>query len=253
VKSNGLVIANADDPKILKIAKPILKKLSIVWCSIKKPTMYHAANIKLNSWNSEFTFNEPDNSFNINLGIPGIHNISNAVHAITAARIAGIKIEIIQDVCKKFHGVNRRFQVIGKYKKAIVIDDYAHHPNEIQATMQAAYNLNFKVYTIFQPHRFSRTEKLMPEFVEMLSKIDNLILTNIYKASESGTDKIIKDLYQKISEINKSCKYVDDINHIENTLKKLPLTDKCCLLVLGAGNISQVIKDIISKKNGSKI
>lgn len=121
------------------------------------------------------------------LRIPGEHNVLNAVAAIAAAVQAGIDGSAACEAAGRFYGVNRRFQYKGSIGGVKVIDDYAHHPDEIEATLKAAQKLpHRKLWVVFQPHTYSRTEAFLPEFAEKLSLADAVVLAEIYPAREKN-------------------------------------------------------------------
>ncbi len=125
------------------------------------------------------------------LFVPGRHNILNALACISLGVQLGISYEVMFKTLKNFTGVKRRFQIKGRVDDVTVVDDYAHHPTEIQATIAAARLFGPKrLITVFQPHRYSRTKFLLNEFVEQLSVCDELILTDVYAASEKASEGV---------------------------------------------------------------
>jgi len=119
------------------------------------------------------------------LNIPGLHNIENAVTAVALSQHLQLDLEVVKQALASFKGVKRRWQLLGKSRGVTVIDDYAHHPTEIKATMRTALNGSFKrVICVFQPHRFSRTKLLAEEYKDSFNGVDLLVLTDIYGAGE---------------------------------------------------------------------
>lgn len=124
----------------------------------------------------------------ISLSVSGVHNVSNALAAIAAAELLGIPLSTVREGLQEFHGTDRRFEYKGEVNGITVIDDYAHHPTEIRASLTAARNYPHReAWCIFQPHTYSRTKALFPDFVEALSGTDHIILADIYAARETDT------------------------------------------------------------------
>jgi UDP-N-acetylmuramate--alanine ligase len=119
------------------------------------------------------------------LHVPGAHNVLNATAAVAIALELDVPLETIREGLAQFAGVDRRFQIKGTERGSTVIDDYGHHPSEIQATLAAARACNYKrVHVLFQPHRFTRTQALMDEFAQAFHQADSVYLLDIYAASE---------------------------------------------------------------------
>ena len=119
------------------------------------------------------------------LSVPGIHNVSNALSAITLGRKLGLSLESIQKGLLHFGGTDRRFQYKGKVGGVTVIDDYAHHPTEIKATLKAAKHYpHNELWCVFQPHTYTRTKAFLDEFAQALSAADEVILADIYAARD---------------------------------------------------------------------
>jgi len=249
IKPNGSLVYNADDENVKKTITEYATCENLISCSVVSPADYSASNIKLNKHSSEFIVRESktESEFKITLNVPGEHNVLNAVQAIAAARIAGASIPAVQKGCELFKGVDRRFQFLGKFRGADIIDDYAHHPREIEATLQTAKMLGKKIITIFQPHRFTRTEKLFDEFTDVLGKSGELILTDIYSAGENPGEVTSETLYNSVRETNDKAIYVKDLNNIPEKLEQIVSPDSI-ILFLGAGTISNLAHRIVETK-----
>ncbi len=242
----GISIVCLDDKNLSKIIKKINTRNIItyslrnnkadvyIYDIIKKPT---ATKFKL-KLNNKKIFKSKEYNFQINT--VGNHNVLNGTASIIASRIIGINNSTINKALKNYIGVNRRFTLLGKIKNTLIYDDYAHHPTEINATLEAAKNLNTNVVVVFQPHRFSRTKFLMNEFVKVLSKINNLILLDTYSAGEKKIKGATsKDIYFKIIKNNKKAVYLKNLNKLEEELAKY-LTNKNAIIFMGAGSISNI-------------
>jgi UDP-N-acetylmuramate--alanine ligase len=188
-----------------------------------------------------------DNSnFQFSVPLHGEHNVLNVVASIIMSIEEGIKINEISEALLTCKTVERRFEVISNniFNKGItLIDDYGHHPKEISVTLETVDKIwkNNKKIVIFQPHRYTRTKALFEEFVEILSKIDDLILLDVYPASE----KILKgyesnDLYKAANKRNNIIK-AEGVEDALEKLKKL-VSDHSLILTQGAGNTSTLAK-----------
>ncbi|MBQ9644031.1 MAG: UDP-N-acetylmuramate--L-alanine ligase [Lachnospiraceae bacterium] len=183
----------------------------------------------------------------ISLGVPGEHNIYNAVAAVAAADLLGISRRDAAAGLAHFGGAGRRFQSMGTLNGAAVIDDYAHHPTEIAATLRAASKLpHDRIICVFQSHTFSRTKALMHEFAEALTLADLPILADIYPARETDNLGISAEtLRDEIRALGHECLYFPSFEEIENFLRS-----NCqkgdLLITMGAGNIDTVAKDLVS-------
>jgi UDP-N-acetylmuramate--alanine ligase len=136
----------------------------------------------------------------IQLTVPGKHNLSNASAAYQVARYVGIPDQIIRKGLLAFQGASRRFEIIGTKNSVQYVDDYAHHPQEIQATLQAAKEFHQRVIAVFQPHTYSRTQSLLPEFATAFTNADVVVITGIYpSAREPVMDMKAKDVVAVIT------------------------------------------------------
>ena len=185
----------------------------------------------------------------INLSVPGEHNILNAGAAFACCYELGVPTDIIIDTLNKYHGTQRRFDIIGKTEKGVLlVDDYAHHPTEIKATLSAAQNIPHKrLWCLFQPHTYTRTLALFDEFAEAFEKADILILVEIYAAREKNIHNISsKALADKIKETHpdKTIEYIPDFNALAEKVKNEAL-DGDLVITMGAGDIYKVGKLII--------
>ena len=178
---------------------------------------------------------------NYELGISGIHNVHNATGALSAVKVVGLHSEEIQEGLKTYKGVKRRFDYIVNKEDVVYIDDYAHHPSEIEALIASVRQIypGKKVTGIFQPHLFSRTNDFMDGFAEELGKLDELILLDIYPARELPMEGVTSNvLLGKIESPNKVLINMDDVVG-ELTKRELEV-----VLTIGAGDIDLLISPI---------
>ena len=182
------------------------------------------------------------------LNVPGIHNISNALSAIAFATMEGIDTSVIKEALEAFRGTDRRFDYKGSIGGVTIIDDYAHHPTEIRATLTAAQNYPHNhLWCVFQPHTYTRTKAFLKEFAEALSLAENIILADIYAARERDTLGISsKTLQAEIEKLGKKCYYFPSFDEIENFL-----LEKCIngdlLITMGAGDVVKIGENLIGK------
>lgn len=175
---------------------------------------------------------------NFSLLIAGQHNVYNALFVIAVAQLYGIKKESVLSALASFKGVKRRFCLLREYRGAKIICDYAHHPTQIRATLSAARQITKgRIFVYFQPHTYSRTEKLFDEFVDVLMDTDDLTIIREYPARETADmGKSAYQLYQKLLERGKACKYAE-LGATAAELIKPKIFKGDTVLLLGAGDI----------------
>jgi len=184
----------------------------------------------------------------ISLSVSGDHNVSNALASIAAADLLCVSLADSKTGLKEFHGTDRRFEYKGEVNGITIIDDYAHHPTEIKASLTAAHNYpHKKIWCIFQPHTYSRTKALLKDFAKALSLADQVILTDIFAARETDTLGISSlDLLEELKNLGVSCYYFSSFDEIENFL-----LEKCMngdmLITMGAGDILQVGEHLLGQ------
>ena len=177
----------------------------------------------------------------ISLSVNGDHNVSNALSAIAVADLLGVPFTKIKEGLKSFHGTDRRFEYKGEVNGVTVIDDYAHHPTEINATLTAAKEYPHKeIWCIFQPHTYTRTKALFPEFVDALTHADHVILADIYAARETDTLGMSSEMIaEELKKKGCDAYYFPSFEEIENFC-----LDKCqkgdVLITMGAGDVVNI-------------
>jgi UDP-N-acetylmuramate--alanine ligase len=214
---------------------------------------FSARNIEYNKFESTFDFYH-NNEFltQFELSVPGEYNLYNALGAAAAACRLDIEIEAVKSALKEFSGVGRRFELKGRIKDSQVdlVDDYAHHPTEIKELLKTVKAMNYrKVRVVFQPHRYSRTQKFMDQFSTSFIDADQVYLTDIFSASEKNDFQIsLTDFAAKIAKnSNVECQYLADFNKISARLiAEAEAGD--IILAVGAGDITE-LSDLILEKN----
>ncbi len=182
------------------------------------------------------------------LKVHGKHNVSNALAAIALADVLGIPADVTARGLLAFNGTDRRFEYKGQRNGVNIIDDYAHHPTEIRATLTAAGEYpHKKLWCVFQPHTYTRTKAFLDEFAEVLCLADEIILADIYAAREKDTLGISSQtLQQKIEALGHSCHYFSDFEAIENFLIENCTKDDL-LITMGAGDIVKIAENLLQK------
>ncbi len=182
------------------------------------------------------------------LGVTGEHNIYNSLAAVAVARSLDIPMEVILRGLKRFTGTDRRFQKKGSVNGFTIIDDYAHHPQEIAATIEAAKKYpHRKLWIVFQPHTYSRTAALLDDFAGALSQADEIVLADIYAAREKNTIGISSDdLRKHMLEQNTNVYYIPKFEDIEGFLLQ-HVEEGDVLITMGAGDIYKVGDDLLKQ------
>lgn len=182
----------------------------------------------------------------VTLGVVGEHNILNSLSVIALTQLLGIESKIVLDALSSFSGTDRRFELKGKVCGVTILDDYAHHPTEIKATLKAAVNYPHKtLWCVFQPHTYTRTKAFLHEFAEALSLADKVVLTDIYAAREKNTIGISsKDLLAELEKLGVESYYFPSFDEIENFLLKNCI-DGDLLITMGAGDVIKIGENLI--------
>lgn len=243
---DGTLIINGEIENLSYFTEGL--KCRVITFGLGEDFDYTAKNISYN----EFACGEYDLYKNgsyichVALSITGEHNISNSLAALAAADICGAGPEASAASLKAFGGVDRRFQFLGRVKDVAVIDDYAHHPDEINATLSAALKYpHKKLWVVFQPHTYSRTKALLDEFALSLSAADCVILPDIYAAREKNTFEVSsKDLMEKIRALGCEAYYFPTFDEIENFLLE-NCTPGDLLITMGAGDVDNIGKKLL--------
>lgn len=243
---DGTLIINGDIPRLEEITEGL--PCQIITYALDAPADYRAENIEFDHM-AHGSFDCVQNGKKIgrfSLSVPGMHNVSNALSAIALSRKLGIDMDTIQKGLLRFGGTDRRFQYKGKVAGVTVIDDYAHHPTEIAATLKTAASYPHKtIWCVFQPHTYTRTKALLPEFAEALSLADKVVLAPIYAARETDTLGISsQDLQELIVEKGTEAVYFSTFDEIEEFLLKNCIHDDL-LITMGAGDVYKIGENLL--------
>lgn len=250
----GQAIMCGDDENIQAIRDRVGR--SILTYGINEDNDFVARDIRLGFGQAHFTVSRRGHSdLTVTLNLTGHHNVLNALAAIAVATDEGVEDDAIVRALAGFSGIGRRFEVLGDYTTSAgditLVDDYGHHPTEVAATIAAA-RANWperRLVMVYQPHRFSRTRDLYEDFVEVLSKVDVLLMLDVYAASEQpieGADS--KSLCRSIRMRGQlEPVYVGDKENLQGLLANLLHGDDV-IMTQGAGNIGQIAAELAAKE-----
>ena len=246
--SDGTLIINADIPNYREITDGLLCR--VITYSLENPADYTAANIAYDKY-GRASFDVLKDGVKVGsyfLKVPGLHNVSNALASAALGHLLGLDEESIIRGLGSFTGTDRRFQYKGEVGGVTVIDDYAHHPTEIEATLTASGNYpHKKIWCVFQPHTYTRTKALLPEFARALSLADHVVLADIYAARETDDLGISSaDLQKLIAELGTPCEYFPTFDEIENFLLG-NCSSGDLLITMGAGDVVNIGEHLLGK------
>lgn len=245
---DGLLVINKAIDNYEEISKGLSCK-TVTFSTTDKTADFYSDNIKFNKFgfgsfdlyiNGEF-------SDSFELGVVGEHNICNCLAAISVAYSQGISIHIIKSGLVGFHGADRRFQHKGELGGVTIIDDYAHHPSEIRATLEAAANYPHKsLWCVFQPHTYTRTKAFLKDFAKSLLLADKVIITDIYAAREKDPGDISsKDLQYELELLGKESYYISSFDEIENFILRNCVNGDM-LITMGAGDVVTIGDELLN-------
>ena len=244
----GLAVVCIDNPVVRELLPRIARQ--VITYGFSPDADVRASNYSQNQGVSQFTVErigkEP---LNLTVNLPGQHNVLNALASIAVATDEGVSDEAISHALSAFQGIGRRFEQIAQLSteqgEMVLVDDYGHHPQEVDATISAMRSgwPEKRLVMIFQPHRYTRTRDLYEDFVEVLSKVDCLLLLDVYAAGEAtinGADS--KSLARSIRQRGQvEPIYVNDVEQLAE-LVKAQLQDGDMVITQGAGNIGAIAR-----------
>lgn len=244
-QTTGMLVINGDDENTVDSVKDVdIEKITYGFDSKND---YYAENISKSDESIGESFDlmyKGKKLTRVSLIVPGRHNVCNALAAAATAHTLGATPDEIAENLGKFGGMHRRFEILGNIGGITVADDFAHHPTELKATLNAAMNMGFrKVWAVFQPHTFSRTAMLLDDFAEALSIPDEAIISEILPVRETNTYNIYNtDLGAKIP--NSKC--IDTFEEITEYVTKAA-QDGDLILTMGGGNVYMCANKIVAK------
>ncbi|QGM80411.1 UDP-N-acetylmuramate--L-alanine ligase [Otariodibacter oris] len=246
----GLAVMCADDEVVMEIASKIGRQ--VISYGFSEQADYRIEDYHQTGFQGHYTVICPTGErIDVLLNIPGEHNALNATAALAVAKEEGIPNEAILAALADFQGAGRRFDQLGSFirpnGKVMLVDDYGHHPTEVDVTIKAARQgwENKRIVMVFQPHRYSRTRDLFDDFVQVLSQVDALVMLDVYPAGEVpivGADS--KTLCRSIRNLGKVDPIlVSDTSQLGDVLDRL-IQDGDLILAQGAGNVSKLSRDL---------
>ena len=240
----GLVVANKDDERLAPLLPRVTRHL--VTYGLKGDADLAAANVRVEGFSMTYDLMVRGNHLGpIELSVPGLHNVENSLAAVAVGLEFDVPMDVIRGSLKKFTGADRRFHVLGEAQGRHIVDDYAHHPTEILATLQAVRAAWKKsIVAVFQPHRFSRLQDCWDRFLNCFDAADHVVVVPVYPAGEAPIADISADTFaEALGEVHPSVSFLSHMDHFGSHLKSV--SEKGDLIMgLGAGSISQYTKKV---------
>ncbi|MFU2078164.1 UDP-N-acetylmuramate--L-alanine ligase [Avibacterium endocarditidis] len=249
----GLAVMCADDPVLLELIPKVGRQ--VITYGFSENADYRIEDYQQTGFQGHYTVVTPQGErVNVLLNVPGKHNALNATAAFAVAKEEGIGNEAILAALADFQGAGRRFDQLGQFirpnGKVMLVDDYGHHPTEVDVTIEAAKKgwENKRIVMIFQPHRYSRTRDLFDDFVQVLSQVDVLLMLDVYAAGEApiaGADS--RSLCRSIRNLGKVDPiFVAEQESLAEILDQV-IQDGDLILAQGAGNVSKLSRQLADK------
>ncbi len=243
-RPQGWIVLNADDPKQALLAETAAASGQVLRFGLTTPADFQAVNLNLMAngcYEFDFRDNRMDRSAHVRLAVSGRHNIYNALAALAICAIKELDLSRAAAAFANFHGIARRFEKIAEWNGITIIDDYAHHPTEIKATLSAARDAfpSGRIWALWQPHTFSRTKTLLNEFCSAFSDADQVLVTNIYASREKQQDFGNEDLKTAFTAAYPAAIFAADNAHAVEILRKEMLPGDV-VITLSAGDANKI-------------
>lgn len=242
----GLVVISADDENLLKLRQKITRPY--VTFGFDPESDYRALVDRMEPGRSVFSvFYRGELLGEAVLHVPGLHNVANALAAIATCHQLEVPFHTIVDGLLDFGGVSRRFEIVGESNDIMVVDDYAHHPTEIKATIRTAKEVyDRRLVVVFQPHLYSRTQDFAPQFAEALAEADKCLLVDIYPAREKPIEGVTSELIVRSAQTqgigDLAC--VGSIGEAVEAARKVVQRGDI-VITMGAGSITSIRYDLL--------
>lgn len=249
----GSIVLCLDEPTVASLIPDLRRPVTTY--GLESGVDIRARNLKFSETQSQFELEvRGAQRGKITLNQPGLHNVKNALAAVGVAEELGIDPKRVQRGLEKFNGVERRFEIKGEAAGIMIVDDYAHHPTEVKATLAAARKgWDRRIIAVFQPHLYSRTRDFAQEFGESFSDADILVVTGIYAAREEPVEgvngQLIADAAVRAG--HRNVRYLPEINSLVPEIIKLARPGDM-VITLGAGSIWKVARELFQQLSGSK-
>jgi len=245
--AEGTLIINGDIDNFEQITKDIAA--NVITYGSSSSCDYYPTDITYDEFgHGSYLLHHQNEVMPVSLSVVGLHNIYNSIAAIALARTIAIDTSVAVDALRHFSGTDRRFELKGRLGNITIIDDYAHHPTEIRATLSATKNYPHKtLWCVFQPHTYTRTQAFLSDFADALSLADKVILTDIYAAREKNTIGISsRDLLKKLEENGTEAYYFSYFDDIENFILQ-NCSDNDMVITMGAGDVVKIGETILGQ------
>ena len=249
----GSIVLCLDEPTVASLIPDLRRPVTTY--GLESGVDIRARNLKFSETQSQFELLvRGAKRGRITLNQPGLHNVKNALAAVGVAEELGIDPKRVQRGLEKFNGVERRFEIKGEAAGIMIVDDYAHHPTEVKATLAAARKgWDRRIIAVFQPHLYSRTRDFAQEFGESFSDADVLVVTGIYAAREEPVEGVSGQLIADaaVRAGHRNVRYLPEINSLVPEIIKLARPGDM-VITLGAGSIWKVARELFQQLSGSK-
>jgi UDP-N-acetylmuramate--alanine ligase len=250
--ADGTLVACDEDPgardlmdKAEKLGKVVIPYGLRPTTGTGQPVKVYASGLSSNE-KGGYTFNASvlGNATKVELQVPGIHNVRNALAALTVSQLLNLPLADAARALNQFTGTSRRFEVRGEENGIVIVDDYAHHPTEIRATLAAARTRypNRRIWAVWQPHTYSRTQTLFSEFADAFADADEVIVTEIYAAREPKQDYSSK---QVVEAMPRPAHFIASLSEVSNYLI-MNIRPGDALIVLSAGDADQISTEVLT-------
>lgn len=251
ISSEGHLFIYQDDPGNQKLI-PLLAHPSVITYGTSTECDFQAKDIQPNQIGGyQFTAHQNNPStaeplVTVNLSVPGLHNVLNALAAIAVAHTLGLNLAAVAQALSEFSGTARRFDILGEVDQITIIDDYAHHPTEIKATLQAARSRypNREIWAVWQPHTYTRTRILFDEFKNSFDQADHVIVSQIYASREQDNGFSAEQVVTVMN--HPDARYIPSLEDISDYLVE-NLSSGAVLLVFSAGDATKISKNVLSR------
>ena len=247
IPEDGLLIINGSIPQLSEITDRLACRV-VTFGASPENDYYFTDTSHDEKAHASFHLHFHGRTLPVRLGVPGDHNIANAAAALALADYLNLDMAQAAESLHGFSGTDRRFEYKGSLSGVTIIDDYAHHPTEIEATLKAAANYPHKtLWCVFQPHTYTRTKAFFHEFAHALSLADRVILADIYAARETDTLGISSALLcQEIAKLGTDCHYFPSFEEIEKFILENCIPGDL-LITMGAGNVVNIGEDLLGQ------
>jgi UDP-N-acetylmuramate--alanine ligase len=242
----GCVVYCADWPGLEDFLEGALERA--VSYGIKNG-VYRASNLSLEGGTPKFTLTKNGAPLvNVTLMVPGEHNALNAVAALAVAHLEGLDLELAARALATFGGAGRRWEVLGQYNEALLVDDYAHNPTKVGAAIAGAKTTGKRVRVVFQPHRVVRTARDWPRYAEVLQSADEVLMLDIYTAGETPIEGVHSSLIaQKMLDAGyQNVKYYPNRADLEREIRTTAKSGEV-IVTMGAGDVTRILRELLQE------